>query len=259
MKLRKIISFLLTAALLASVSGTAALAEASITRTDSVTVNADGTIDGYDGHVTLIVDGVEKALIPGTYTGDVVVAVTDEFSVQGSASQEPGGGGPGGRAREHRLQAVLHDGPGDGGPGSGGPGGRPGGHRRPDPAHVYAGGRVLGAGVRRVPGGQYRHAPPVPGHLPGVAGEGPLQPPPEPAAGAAGPGMGAAGQPGGAAVHAAGHRRLRGRGHRGLPGQRRLAAPGKADADDRHRHQRRAGAGRLPSAHRLLHRCGPGL
>ncbi len=96
MKLKKRLSLLFSVLLLISVLSTAALADASVTRTDTVTVNADGTIDGYDGHVTLLVDGVEKARIPGTYTGDVVVAVTDEFSVQGSASQEPGGGGPGG-------------------------------------------------------------------------------------------------------------------------------------------------------------------
>ena len=94
MKMQKLLSLLMAVLLLASVMSTAALADAEVTKTDSVTVNADGTIDGYEGHVTLLVDGVEKALLPGTYTGDVVVAVTDGFSVQGSASQEPGGGAP---------------------------------------------------------------------------------------------------------------------------------------------------------------------
>ena len=97
---KKLTTLLLAALVPLSVMSTAALADASVTRTDSVTVNADGSIDGYDGHVTLLVDGVEKALTPGTYTGDVVVAVTDGFTVQGSASQEPGGGAPPGGSGE---------------------------------------------------------------------------------------------------------------------------------------------------------------
>lgn len=95
MKLQKLLSLLLSILMVGSVLSTASLADGSITRTDMVTVNEDGTIDGCDGHVTLIVDGVEKALLPGTYTGDIVVAVTDDFSVQSSGSGEPGGG-PGG-------------------------------------------------------------------------------------------------------------------------------------------------------------------
>mgnify|MGYP002625364914 CR=1 FL=1 len=67
MKPKKLLSLLLSAALLISLLGTAAFADAAVTRTNAVTVNADGTIDGYDGHVTLLVDGVEKALTPGTY------------------------------------------------------------------------------------------------------------------------------------------------------------------------------------------------
>ena len=94
MKLQKSLSFLLCALLLASLLGTAALADASVIRTDTVTVNEDGSINGFDGHVTLLVDGIEKALTPGTYTGDIIVTVTDGFTVQGSASQEPGGGAP---------------------------------------------------------------------------------------------------------------------------------------------------------------------
>ncbi len=73
-------------------------AEASAEAAASVTVNADGTVDGVEGeHISLIVDGVEKALLPGEYSGDVVV--TEEFSVTGSSgSGEPpaGGGSPGG-------------------------------------------------------------------------------------------------------------------------------------------------------------------
>lgn len=94
MKMRKFLSLGLSVLMLLSM-GTAAFADAAVTKTDSVTVREDGTIDGYDGHVTLLVDGVEKALVPGTYTGDIIVAVTDEFAVQGSGSSEPGGG-PGG-------------------------------------------------------------------------------------------------------------------------------------------------------------------
>ncbi len=64
----------------------------------TVTVNADGTVSGVEGeHISLIVDGVEKALLPGEYSGAVVV--TEEFSVTGSSgSGEPpaGGGSPGG-------------------------------------------------------------------------------------------------------------------------------------------------------------------
>ena len=108
MKLQKSLSLLLCALLLMSVLGTAALADASVTRTDTVTVNADGTIDGYDGHVTLLVDGVETALTPGTYTGDVVVAVTDGFTVQGSASQEPGGGPPPGSGGSGEADGERH-------------------------------------------------------------------------------------------------------------------------------------------------------
>ena len=67
-----------------------------------VTVNADGSIDGVEGkHISLIVDGVEKALVPGSYAGSVVI--TEEFSVTGSSgSGEPpaGGGGPGGASGE---------------------------------------------------------------------------------------------------------------------------------------------------------------
>ena len=95
MKGKKCLTVLLVVMMLASLFSVEALA-AEVTRPDSVTVNADGAIDGVSGdHVTLIVDGVEKALIPGVYTGDVVVAVTDAFSVQGSGgSGEPGGGPP---------------------------------------------------------------------------------------------------------------------------------------------------------------------
>jgi hypothetical protein len=67
---------------------------------DTVTVEADGTIQGITGdNVTLVVDGVEKALEPGTYTGDIVVTTTDSFTVLGSGSSAaPGGGGGGGGA-----------------------------------------------------------------------------------------------------------------------------------------------------------------
>lgn len=95
MKWHRLLPALMCAALLVSMLGASALADASVTAVDTVTVNADGTIDGYNGHVTLLVDGVETALLPGTYTGDIRVVVTDEFSVQGSGSSgEPGGGSP---------------------------------------------------------------------------------------------------------------------------------------------------------------------
>lgn len=95
MKRKKWFSLFLAVTMTVSVMSTAAMAEVSVARPESVTVNADGTIDGFDGHITLLVDGVEKALEAGTYTGDVAVAVTDEFSVQGSGgSGEPGGGAP---------------------------------------------------------------------------------------------------------------------------------------------------------------------
>lgn len=68
----------------------------------SVVVNADGSIDGVDAeHVSLIVNGAEKALVAGTYSGSVVI--TEKFSVTGSGgSGEPpaGGGGPGGGSGE---------------------------------------------------------------------------------------------------------------------------------------------------------------
>lgn len=108
MKLQKPLSLLLCVWLLVSLLGTAALADASIMRTNTVTVNEDGSIDGYDGHVTLLVDGVETALRPGAYTGDVVVAVTDGFTVQGSASQEPGGGPPPGGGGSGESDGERH-------------------------------------------------------------------------------------------------------------------------------------------------------
>ena len=68
----------------------------------TVTVNDDGTVDGVEGkHISLIVDGVEKALLPGSYAGSVVV--TEEYSVTGSSgSGEPpaGGSAPGGASGE---------------------------------------------------------------------------------------------------------------------------------------------------------------
>lgn len=65
---------------------------------ESITVTADGRIDGVDAeHVSLIVNGAEIALTPGSYNGQVVI--TEEYSVTASGgSGEPpaGGGGPGG-------------------------------------------------------------------------------------------------------------------------------------------------------------------
>lgn len=65
---------------------------------EAVTVTADGRINGVDAaHVSLIVNGAEIALTPGSYNGQVVI--TEEYSVTGSGgSGEPpaGGGGPGG-------------------------------------------------------------------------------------------------------------------------------------------------------------------
>ena len=99
MKRTKLLSGLLALIFLFSLLSVSALAAGSQDPGfDSITVNADGTIDGAAGeHVTLVVDGVEKALLPGEYSGTVVV--TEEFTVTGSSgSGEPpsGGGSPGG-------------------------------------------------------------------------------------------------------------------------------------------------------------------
>ena len=80
--------------------------EASSEPTDepanTVIVNENGAIDGIAGdHVSLVVDGTEKALLPGRYSGSIVV--TEEYSVTGSSgSGEPpaGGGAPGGSSGE---------------------------------------------------------------------------------------------------------------------------------------------------------------
>lgn len=103
MKRTKLLSGLLALIFLFSLLSVSALAaESQVLHFDSVTVNADGTVDGVEGkHISLVVDGVEKALLPGEYNGSVVV--TEEYSVTGSSgSGEPpaGGGGPGGPSGE---------------------------------------------------------------------------------------------------------------------------------------------------------------
>lgn len=76
--------------------------EATDASAETIIVNDDGTVDGIEAeHVSLVVDGIEKARIPGSYSGSVVV--TEEYSVTGSSgSGEPpaGGGGPGGSSGE---------------------------------------------------------------------------------------------------------------------------------------------------------------
>lgn len=100
MKIKKWLSVLLTAAMALSLTGVNAIAAEEYSF-DSVTVNDDGTIDGVEGeHVTLTVDGVETALEPGTYTGDIAVTVTEEYTVLSSGGGAPGGGAPGGGSGE---------------------------------------------------------------------------------------------------------------------------------------------------------------
>lgn len=85
MKMRKWLSCLLALAMALSLGSVAALADAGdVLHFDTVTVNEDGTIDGVQGdHITLIVDGKEMKLEPGTYTGDITVAITGDFTVAG--------------------------------------------------------------------------------------------------------------------------------------------------------------------------------
>ena len=81
---RKVLSILMAAAMVLSLSVPALAADTGARHFDTVTVNADGTIDGVTGeHVTLVVDGKEVKLVPGTYTGDITVTVTDDFTVSG--------------------------------------------------------------------------------------------------------------------------------------------------------------------------------
>ena len=76
--------------------------EATDEPAETIIVSTDGRIEGAEGeHVSLIVDGIERALLPGSYNGSMVF--TDEYSVTGSSgSGEPpaGGGGPGGASGE---------------------------------------------------------------------------------------------------------------------------------------------------------------
>ncbi len=83
--MRKWLSVMLVLALALGLGSVSALAApGDVLHFDSVTVNDDGTIDGVEGeHVTLVVDGREMKLVPGTYTGDITVAVTDDFTVSG--------------------------------------------------------------------------------------------------------------------------------------------------------------------------------
>lgn len=105
MKRTKLLSGLFALVFLFSLLSVSALAaESQVLYVDSVTVNADGTVDGVEGeHVTLVVDGVEKARTPGEYTGDVSVAVTNSFTVinsSGGSGDPPGGGAPPGASGE---------------------------------------------------------------------------------------------------------------------------------------------------------------
>ncbi|MCD7844347.1 MAG: hypothetical protein LUG57_00520 [Oscillospiraceae bacterium] len=49
---------------------------------DTVTVNEDGTVDGVEGeHLTMVVDGVETEMEPGTYEGDITITATPTFTL----------------------------------------------------------------------------------------------------------------------------------------------------------------------------------
>ena len=81
---KKVLSILMAAAMALSLSAPAMAAETGVWHFDTVTVNADGTIDGVKGeHITLVVDGKEMKLVPGTYNGDITVTATDDFTVSG--------------------------------------------------------------------------------------------------------------------------------------------------------------------------------
>lgn len=84
MKTRRLLALLMAAAVMLSLSVPALAADTGVWHFDTVTVNADGTIDGIEGeHITLVVDGKEMKLVPDTYTGDITVTVTDDFTVSG--------------------------------------------------------------------------------------------------------------------------------------------------------------------------------
>jgi hypothetical protein len=49
---------------------------------DSLTIEDDGTLSAEEGYdLTLTVDGVETEIVPGSYSGDVVITVTEEIPI----------------------------------------------------------------------------------------------------------------------------------------------------------------------------------
>lgn len=91
---KRVLSVLMVLMLAASLLGASALA-ANSQHFDEVTVNADGTVDGFDGPITLIVDGLESQAKPGKYHGNVFVVGTESFEVIQSAGGASGGPPPG--------------------------------------------------------------------------------------------------------------------------------------------------------------------